>query len=954
MKLRNLCCAAFLCAFVSSIAIPLHSQVTSGVNSDGRDFYIGMTLPSYNKVANNRLHPFFGAFILVSSYTGNNIRVSYFDKKTGVETAGQSFHIPERTGISIPLDSAAMSLKDSGDEAEYASCHITADQPINVQFFSTGACSGGSYLALATPALGKKYVIASYFDNDGKLGLLGQPYGPSILENSHGFFEIIAAFDSTVVTIVPNATTMEGHHGYSSGASHTAPNEQPYTIRLRRGQCYLVKSGSNSEADISGSIVTSNKPVAVLGGQENAALGGMSNRFLEGRDYMVEQMIPVDFWDTTGYVSIPLKDSYPADPSTYDGVGENYRTYTWERFGSNVQFYDGCLSGPVDMPTSRLGFPAQERQGVTCPVDFESTNGKKFSVMMYDQRNVATKDPYPGPSMMTVVPMSSWKTSYMWYVPANKFEAFQNYYVNILAPSSDFDGGGGGLLASYNGGTIKPLKDILSLEQEWKTIPNNPGIAGIRFRLYPGSYYVKGPHPFIVYNLGFRALDPDYDLGDMDGDDFYFSYANPVGEQLSSGDLPNFPVTIDSMCGKWHVCVRDNRKNSPGIRSVSILNDPMAVQFSPAKVSVNCRFDDTFDPNHFGEVELPGLDSVVCFDVLVNVPFSAAYAAILITDNAGNEDVVELHYAPTNLYLSRTLPIHFDDRTIGSDTCIFFTIKNTGPTPQIIETANLGVTKGFSLASTQPTLPVSLAQNDSEIMKICYTATDTAVVSDTLMVTMDCLTIPIQLLGSGATGLISAQDLGFGKLDTSQSEILPLAISNIGKRPFTFTTNWTITGSTAFSIDPPPFPAVLQPKGQKTITVKYSPKSVIKDTARINWTTDIGAPYTESVKSYSILTGEGFSTLASVPVNAVDPTISIRPNPASGSSIILSFGTAQELNTTLSIFDVLGREVSKRSISLSEGKAEIEIPIRNLPNGIYYARITVNRKILTEKFEVLR
>src|SRR5207253_874828 len=136
----------------------------------------------------------------------------------------------------------------------------------------------------------------------------------------------------------------------------------------------------------SSSIVESDKPIAVLGGHENAAIGGLSNRALEGRDFMIEQMIPVDFWDTTGYVSISLKDSYPPDPNNYDGVGENYRTYTWDSAGSKIDLYDACIGQPMDMSAKRFGLPFPERFEVTCPLDFESSNGKKFSVMMYDNR----------------------------------------------------------------------------------------------------------------------------------------------------------------------------------------------------------------------------------------------------------------------------------------------------------------------------------------------------------------------------------------------------------------------------------------------------------------------------------------------------------------------------------------------------------------------------------------
>jgi len=76
----------------------------------------------------------------------------------------------------------------------------------------------------------------------------------------------------------------------------------------------------------------------------------------------------------------------------------------------------------------------------------------------------------------------------------------------------------------------------------------------------------------------------------------------------------------------------------------------------------------------------------------------------------------------------------------------------------------------------------------------------------------------------------------------------------------------------------------------------------------------------------------------------------IHPNPANGNSIIVSFNGQSEQSEII-IFDVLGREMMKRNIS---NQNSIEIPIRDLQNGIYYARLVSNGKILTQKFEVMR
>jgi len=839
--------------FTTLFAISGYAQTSSGVSSDGRDFYVGMVPPSFNTVAAPDVLAFFGAYMLISSYADNTVNISYFDKKTGKESAPQIYHISARTGIQVLLDSAATAMYPKGDSAEYASCHVTALSPINIQYFSTGACAGGSYLALATPALGRKYVIASYNDNPGDLSF---PASPNQI--SEGFFLIVAAFDSTAVTILSNSTTMGGHPGYHSGTTPTFPNKVPYTVMLHRGQCYLVKSaGKDISDDISGSIVESNKPIAVLGGQENAALGGVSNRSLEGRDYMVEQMIPSDFWDTTGYLAVPLKDSQPANASVYEGVGENYRTYSDSFTCINLTL--GSVSGPTDMTTGALVQPPPERFGVDEPVDFESCNGKKFGVMMYDLRNFANSAPYPAPSMMTIIPMSRWKTSYLWYVPANKFEILQAYYCDVIASTADLNAVQNGIVGSFNGGSIRPIKQILSQEQQWKgTIPNHPELTGVRFKLNPGCFYASGPHPFIVYNFGFRAIDPEFDLGDFDADDFFFSYANPTGALLSSGDTANFKVTIDSQCGKWNLCAFDQRKNNPGIRSVSLLNEQGISTQVPPQISVNCHLDTVFDPTQFGEIEFDGTTNSACFSIIVTNPSQPAYAAVMVTDNAGNEQLVPLTYTPVSLSLPTNISI--TNARFGVDTCLYMKIINTGKTSQLIESITLTGNPAFKLDSVPPV--GQLTTGDSESLKICFLTSDTVTLTATINLSVACLKIPVQLSGRAGTGLIFAHDINFGRFFKGTTPCHHLGIDNIGQQPFTLSKKFTITGSNNFTIDTSNLPFVITPGHAAVPYVCYSPKQLGNDTAIIHWNTDIDAQYSQSVKNYSILIGESLPNVA--------------------------------------------------------------------------------------------
>src|SRR5205807_201487 len=83
-----------------------------------------------------------------------------------------------------------------------------------------------------------------------------------------------------------------------------------------------------------------------------------------------------------------------------------------------------------------------------------------------------------------------------------------------------------GIVVSFNGGAFKTIRQALTSDAEFKSIPFHPELTGIRFKVYPGSYYAVGPNPFIVYTFSDRLLS---DGPDEDNDDWFFSYANPAG-----------------------------------------------------------------------------------------------------------------------------------------------------------------------------------------------------------------------------------------------------------------------------------------------------------------------------------------------------------------------------------------------------------------------------------------
>ena len=102
------------------------------------------------------------------------------------------------------------------------------------------------------------------------------------------------------------------------------------------------------------------------------------------------------------------------------------------------------------------------------------------------------------------------------------------------------------------------------------------------------------------------------------------------------------------------------------------------------------------------------------------------------------------------------------------------------------------------------------------------------------------------------------------------------------------------------------------------------------------------------MKYQSILHGvavEKSDAIKEIPKNL---NFSVHPNPASGNEILVQFSEPVEKNSKLIIFDVLGKELFQTQIP--EGATEYELPIGNLLEGIYYARLSSELEVVTEKF----
>ncbi|HET9135536.1 MAG TPA: hypothetical protein VFO76_02775, partial [Candidatus Kapabacteria bacterium] len=669
----------------------------------------------------------------------------------------------------------------------------------------------------------------------------------------------------------------------------------------------------------SGSTVVSDKPVAVIAGHEDAftQASDVGTLHVEARDYMVEQMLPVDYWDSTGYISIPFIDSKNAP----GGDGDNLAFYYGKPQGAPANYSKGATVTllPNDQKYSISPFPSSVpiKTGTTIATSASCDKGVKMHVVQYDQR-MQGGAPYPAPSQMTLIPKSRWKTSFLWYAPSTDVPQvqYQSNYINLICDKDDYNNGA--LQLSQDNGAFTAIKAAGTVSGI-KQIPGYPDLIGLTIKLAsPHTYYAQSTtgKAFMVYTYGFRALDPQQELGTFNGDDQFFSYSAPAGFAAMPGDTNTLSATVSTQCAKWDICATVSGITNPSIRSMILLRDPDEdlvdkPNSSQGYISFNTAFDPKVDSNRKGEIVFTSGGNTECIRILVQNPLLPAYAAVLIIDDGGNYIVKELTY--TGSPLADTIkgadfdltksPWHligidagYHNDTIlypvtgvGDSHCAttYYHVSGdsaSGAIPMVVTGIKLGGTDGsYTLTSDPVTFPLTLRpkspSHPADTLKVttCFSAKDITSHVDTMTISTDCFDAPIALFGTGGAAIITSTDYDFGKVLVGGTKCGgKVTIRNTGTLPFLLTSKWVFTniiGDSAFSMEAPSA-ARLQPAytlwpandpdhpRHDTINLYfcYTPTELGFNAATVVWNTNIQPPFNTQGKPTSYLSGKGVNS----------------------------------------------------------------------------------------------
>ena len=171
-----------------------------------------------------------------------------------------AFNVTPGTITNINIPPSEVYNQTASDTILNTALHITTSDSISLYASNFEAFTFDVTNVLPTQSLGSDYIIQTY--------------------KSQSEFSIIATENNTTINIQLTANSL-GHNANS-----------PFSVTLNAGQCYQIQSEIG--IDLSGSTVSTNdnQKIAIFAGNFCSRVPYEH----EGRDHMVEQMIPTNSW----------------------------------------------------------------------------------------------------------------------------------------------------------------------------------------------------------------------------------------------------------------------------------------------------------------------------------------------------------------------------------------------------------------------------------------------------------------------------------------------------------------------------------------------------------------------------------------------------------------------------------------------------------------------------------
>jgi IgGFc binding protein/Concanavalin A-like lectin/glucanases superfamily/HYR domain len=303
----------------------------------------------------------------------------------------QNFTLPAGGKLEMLLPKTA-SLEAS-DVIEKKGVRISANANIAVYGRTRIDYSTDTFLAHQVKCLGSEYLVLGWGNSwVGLPDLNGSQFG------------IVATTDNTHVTITPTFAT--GAH----------PAGVPYNFILNTGQTYLLRNRGDSPADLTGTEIKSDAPIAVFGGHRCANVAG--TQFF--CNTVIEQCLPVPLWNT----------EYCTAPFLTRSGGDRVRVLASEN-GTTIS-----INGVLQAGVLNRG----DKRELLLATGAAISSGRRILVAHISRSSDADTVINADPFQLNAQPTSSWLGGYKFCTPPAS--EFPGNYCHIIARTAEIAGVG--------------------------------------------------------------------------------------------------------------------------------------------------------------------------------------------------------------------------------------------------------------------------------------------------------------------------------------------------------------------------------------------------------------------------------------------------------------------------------------------------------------------------------
>lgn len=890
----------------------LHTQPVSAGNV-AREFYI--TFPENIREGSGPLDLM---CYIVSEYNTTGTIELLGANETTVWKQQFTVNAQNLTQILIPhnFNNAAEIQTAENETSTRKAIHITSVQPVAVYGISQWQSNADGFLAIPVAAWGKNYRVEGY---DGITH-----FGEYANSRATSQFAIVSAYDHTIVTIALTNVTMDGK------GIQTHTRKDTLTVLLERGQVYQIQGLKNGTSvnDLTGSHVTSNKPVGVFGGSKCANVP----KTIGSCNYLLEMIPPVETFGKEYY-------TYPFDFGR--SAGDSWRA---------IPFVDGAIVhlngkllatiGPGDAGSPMYEVDDKSRPELLSPSHWSFTK----PVLMGQNINGHTFDgsDHGDPSFTVLQPQEQFESGNIVFAVPPDSAGFSNC-VNVIVQDSL--------------GTHSHWRDSLVLDGiALRALPFPKYSIVMDERMVGTTYYVLNIKiPGGIHRLhaqsGFTASTMGYKNNE--------TYAWPCSLALRTlfrGDVsaPSMPTQLT--CGELTATLIDlPADTSVRTNLVEIGHDRNGIGwvYQHGKDSTY-----NFDSTVFADTNYMIGDSSALIHIKVSDLRNNAHGALYVRDKAGNDTTLYFDYL-ADVVVATPSALSFGKIPAGISKSDTVELRN--PLTRPVRVDSLWPVNGtlFHLVGGA-SVPFTLAPSERRNLVVQYLAAVQHFDADTLMIRYDCFQQPLiaMFAGSGTPCIESADpDSGiFDMNDVVYNPQLTSIIKNVGTDTLRVS-HFSFAGGVLshYRVDSPSVsvtaPLVITPGDSARVYLTFvfsGVYGVFRDSLIASSNSACGTGDSLSKLSVDIILSD-IKTVTELPNGWA---ITAFPNPFSGETkIAVTMPAGDRADAMLRVFDILGRECADLSEEIRNGENHIALTSAQLNRekaGTYVVVLSrgINRRVL--------